>query len=101
MTTPQLDAKTMEVVAQIIYEQWSDREGWIEWTPGGNSARQDDARADAREILQVLVKRGWRPGSPVDPHQYQILIGGPDPFAPALRPGEHMSAAEFVAESDE
>lgn len=87
MTTPQLDAKTMEVLAQIIYERWSDRAGWIEW-PERMEAALRLARADAREILQVLVERGWRPGSPVDPHQYQGLIGGPDPFAPVHGPGE-------------
>jgi hypothetical protein len=39
-----------EDIAQLVYNTWKDREGWVPWVERGNSHRQTDARQVARAI---------------------------------------------------
>ena len=60
MSAPDFPPEVVEVVAQTLYGQWRDRDGWVPWTPRGNSVRQDEARHDAREILRALPALGYQ-----------------------------------------
>jgi hypothetical protein len=42
------DRHVIERVAQAVYEQWCHLPGYVGWVEGGNSDRQDCARAIAR-----------------------------------------------------
>jgi hypothetical protein len=42
---PVLSDEMREKLARLIYEQWADRPGYVPWVEGGNSFKQDDARA--------------------------------------------------------
>jgi len=44
----------IELVAQTIYQQWSDRDGFLSWVPKGNSIMQDEARSIARACLDKV-----------------------------------------------
>lgn len=48
-----VDPDAVEERAQTIYESWKDQPGWVPWVSGGNSTRQDDARATARAQLAL------------------------------------------------
>lgn len=41
----------IEAVAQAIYEQWKDQDGYEPWAACGNSLKQDDARQIARSAI--------------------------------------------------
>lgn len=43
-----------EAVAKTIYEQWSHLPGYVPWVIGGNSDKQDEARALARKALTEM-----------------------------------------------
>lgn len=40
-----------ELMAQLVYEQWSGLPGYVPWVKRGNSFRQDDARRAVRDAL--------------------------------------------------
>lgn len=55
MTPEQLDnwftyhaPTTDEQEAENRYNSWSSMDGWVPWVPGGNSTKQDEARAATR-----------------------------------------------------
>jgi len=51
-----------EIIARSIYNDWKEKcVGWKPWVPGGNSLKQDEARALAKAALKDnAVRRGSR-----------------------------------------
>lgn len=43
--------KAIELCAKEIYDAWEGMEGWVSWSPGGNSQMQDSARRLAAERM--------------------------------------------------
>lgn len=46
-------ALELEARARAIYEGWSALTGFVPWVEGGNSAMQDEARAQARRVTEI------------------------------------------------
>jgi hypothetical protein len=44
-------AELFEIAAQAVYEQWSDQDGYVPWSPCGNSTNQ----CEARRIVHRLI----------------------------------------------
>lgn len=47
-----LKSALIEARAELIYNGWRDQRGWVPWQAGGNSLKQDEARAEARKALE-------------------------------------------------
>jgi hypothetical protein len=48
-----------EQIAQLVYNTWADRPGWVPWVEGGNSHRQTDARQVA-----AAIEAAWNARAP-------------------------------------
>lgn len=48
---------TNEEIAELIYNTWQDRPGFVPWVPNGNSIRQDEARRVADKALAARDAR--------------------------------------------
>ncbi|AZD84990.1 hypothetical protein C4K14_2156 [Pseudomonas chlororaphis subsp. aureofaciens] len=48
----------LEVAARATYETWSQLPGYVPWVPGGNSLKQDEARAMVRAAISKEGGRG-------------------------------------------
>jgi cob(I)alamin adenosyltransferase len=46
-------ALALEARARAIYEGWSAQSGFVPWVESGNSAMQDEARAQARRAMEI------------------------------------------------
>ncbi|MEN5313385.1 hypothetical protein [Pseudomonas koreensis] len=46
-------ALELEARAKTIYENWSEIPGFLPWADGGNSAMQNEARAQARRAMEI------------------------------------------------
>jgi hypothetical protein len=53
----------IEVMAMLLYEEWVEEAGYVEWVPGGNSDRQENAR---RFVRQALAAANPAPASDTD-----------------------------------
>lgn len=51
-----------EEIAKVIYEQWSDKRGYVPWVAGGNSMKQVEAREMSRKILQEAMPKNPETG---------------------------------------
>lgn len=81
----------IEAVAQAIYEQWKDQDGYEPWAACGNSLKQDDARQIARAAVARAeqaqgVEGGWLPIETPPPRSLPTLVSRPaysaDQFGP-------------------
>ncbi len=45
-----------EQIAELIYNTWQDRSGFVPWAPKGNSIRQDEARRVADALIQIITR---------------------------------------------
>jgi len=50
-----LDEKALEAAAQVIYETWIDKPGYVSWTVRGNSDKQVDARRAAHKAITAYL----------------------------------------------
>lgn len=48
----------LEVAARATYEAWSQQPGYVPWVAGGNSLKQDEARAIVRAAMSKEAGRG-------------------------------------------
>lgn len=58
---PVANDEAVEGMAQVIYEQWAHKNGYVAWVPGGNS----DMQGEARRLARAVVTRA-EPGAACD-----------------------------------
>lgn len=55
-----------EAAAKLVYDTWKDAPGYVPWSAGGNSLKQDEARRVVREVFAASRVPVASPGASHD-----------------------------------
>jgi len=79
----------IENLAPLIYDSWSFDAEYVPWIDGGNSDRQNEARAVARSVIHLIdisglivrpreptdamAEAGWRAANDIGPNRLGVI----------------------------